>query len=108
MAFTNPSRVQGSLLTTGALTAIVGHQMIFGLLDDLRAVRTQRADNAAMAAWDHALGSALHSARTMSELAKNAVSAALDAQDEAEALRVEVAQLRRAVAQRDSAIRALA
>ncbi|BDA85499.1 hypothetical protein Sa4125_30410 [Aureimonas sp. SA4125] len=108
MAFTNPNQVNGSLLATGAITAIVGHNLTMGLLDGMRAARAQRADNAAMAAWDHALGEARHSAGQMTNLAKAAVGAALDAQDEAEALRAEVARLRRAVDQRDNVIRSLA
>lgn len=108
MAFTNPHAVQSGLLTTGAITAVVGHNLMMGLIDGLRAARAGREDAHAYAAWDHALGEARHSAAQMTTIAKAAVTAALDAQDEADALRLEVAQLRRAVAQREACIRALA
>ena len=108
MAFTNPHQVQGSLLATGALTAVVMHQTMFGLIDAIRAGRVARQEAQAYAAWNAALGDARHDAKQMGNLAKAAVSAALDAQDEADALRAEVARLRRAVDQRDSVIRSLA
>ena len=107
MAFTNPHAVQSSLIGTGAITGIVIHEMTMGLINGMRTARAQRADAHAMAAWDHALGEARHSTSQMTSLAKAAIGAALDAQDEAEALRAEVAQLRRAVAQRDAVIRAI-
>ncbi len=108
MAFTNPSAVQSSLLSTGAITGLVLHNMTMGLIDGLRAARADREDAHAYAAWDHALGTARHSAAQMTTIAKAAVVAAMDAQDEADALRLEVAQLRHAVAQREACIRALA
>lgn len=107
MAFTNPSRVQSGAIGVGAITGIVAHGMMMSMLDGMRAARATREDDQAMAAWDHALSSARHDARSMAALAKTAVTAALDAQHEAEDLRIEVAQLRRAVAQRDAAIRSL-
>lgn len=108
MAFTNPHAVQSSAFAFGAMTAFVAHDAIFGLLGAIRDARTQRAEAHAYAAWDSALGDARHSAAQMGDLAKAAVTAALDAQDEADALRAEVARLRRAVDQRDNVIRSLA
>ncbi|WP_279482220.1 hypothetical protein [Aureimonas sp. SK2] len=108
MAFTNPSAVQSSALAFGAMGAFVAHQTLFGLLEAVRDARNARAEAHAYHAWDSALGEARHSAAQMGNLAKAAVEAALDAQDEADALRAEVARLRRAVDQRDDVIRSLA
>ncbi len=108
MAFTNPYAAQRSVLAVGAIGAVVAHETLFGLLGAVRDARNARAEAHAYAAWDNALGEARHSAEQMGALAKAAVTAALDAQDEADALRAEVARLRRAVDQRDGVIRALA
>ncbi|MEF2550925.1 hypothetical protein VQ042_06030 [Aurantimonas sp. A2-1-M11] len=108
MAFTNPYAVQRGALATGAIAAVVMHETIFGLIDAVRAGRIAREEAAAHDAWDYALSAARHDAGQMSALAKAAVEAALDAQDEAAELRAEVGRLRRAVDQRDAVIRSLA
>lgn len=108
MAFTNPYAAQRSVLAVSAIGAVVAHETMFGLLNAIRFSRVARQEAQAYAAWDDALGEARHNASQMGNLAKAAVSAALDAQDEAEALRAEVARLRRAVDQRDAVIRSLA
>lgn len=107
MAFTNPHAVQRGALATGAIAAVVMHETIFGLIDAVRADRIAREEAAAHGAWDLALSSARHDVEQMSALAKSAVEAALDAQDEAAEHRAEVARLRRAVDQRDAVIRSL-
>lgn len=108
MAFTNPHQVQGSAMATTAIAGVVMHNVMMGMIDSIRAARIAREEAHAFHAWDSALGEARHSAAQMSDLAKAAVTMALDAQDEADALRAEVARLRRAVDQRDSVIRSLA
>ncbi len=108
MAFTNPARVQGGVICAGAVTAIVGHQVMMGMIQSIRDGRAAKNDAVAMQAWDRALSGARNDARKLGDLAKVAVVAALDAQDEVNALRAEVARLRRSVDQRDGVIRALA
>lgn len=106
--FTSPAQVQAGVMATGAITAVVTHNLMLGLVDGIRAARVARQEAHAFAAWDAALGDARRDAAQMGNLAKAAVEAVLDAQDEAEALRAEVARLRRSVDQREAVIRALA
>lgn len=108
LAFTNPYAAQRSVLAFGAMGAVAANETLLGLLFAVRDARAARHEAHAYAAWEAALGDARRDAVKMGDIAKAAIVAALDAQDEAEALRVEVAQLRRAVAQREACIRALA
>ena len=107
VAFERPGQVTGGLTMSAAAIASVGQGLILGGLQAAVAHRAAQADAAALDAWDHELRRARGDAAALGDLAKQAVTAMLDAEDEAAALRAEVAALRRAVAERDTAIRAL-
>ena len=107
-AFETSGQVTSGLTMSAGAVAAVGNTMLVGALQAVVAHRAAQADAAALDAWDRELRRARGDAAALGDLAKQAVTAMLDAEDEAAALQAEVAALRRAVAERDTAIRALA